>query len=223
MAVVYPLTPIDEGAMEGGVTDDLTISFIVPTNTFRTLWPENTLRKLYLNAADSAIPAVQALLDAYTAETDPSLPVTSRQTMSAQYAAETRSAAVTGSAISVVIALVGVLNFVNSMVTAIVSRKKEFAVIQSVGMTKKQLCRMLVFEGLSYAALTLAVSFVLSAAAVGIGVRAMVEGGFSTFRFTLLPLAICTPILIGLAVLIPYLCFKNLEKQSIVERLRVEM
>lgn len=221
MAVVYPLTPIDEGAMEGGVTDDLTISFIVPTNTFRTLWPENTLRKLYVNAADSAIPAVQALLDAYTAETDPSLPVTSRQTMSAQYAAETRSAAVTGSAISVVIALVGVLNFVNSMVTAIVSRKKEFAVIQSVGMTKKQLCRMLVFEGLSYAALTLAVSFVLSAAAVGIGVRAMVEGGFSTFRFTLLPLAVCTPVILAFAVLIPYVCFKNLEGQSIVERLRM--
>ena len=140
--------------------------------------------------------------------------------MSAQYAAETRSAAVTGSAISVVIALVGVLNFVNSMVTAIVSRKKEFAVIQSVGMTKKQLCRMLVFEGLSYAALTLAVSFVLSAAAVGIGVRAMVEGGFTTFRFTLLPLVICTPLLLLFAVFVPYLCFHNLEKDSLVDAVR---
>ena len=48
------------------------------------------------------------------------------------------------------------------------------------------------------------------------------RSGYSTFRFTLLPLLICTPILIGLAVLIPYLCFKNLEKQSVVERLRME-
>ena len=44
-----------------------------------------------------------------------------------------------GNTISVIIALVGVLNFINSMVTAIVSRKKEFAMIQSVGMTKRQL------------------------------------------------------------------------------------
>lgn len=35
-----------------------------------------------------------------------------------------------------------------------------------------------------------------------------------------LPLVICTPILIAFAIVIPYICFKNLEKQSIVERLR---
>lgn len=50
----------------------------------------------------------------------------------------------------------------------------------------------------------------------------MVEGGFTTFHFTLFPLMICTPILLVFAVLIPYLCFKNLEKYSIVERLRME-
>ena len=50
----------------------------------------------------------------------------------------------------------------------------------------------------------------------------MVEGGFTTFRFTLLPLVLCTPVLLIFAVLIPYLCFRNLEKHSIVERLRME-
>ena len=38
----------------------------------------------------------------------------------------------------------------------------------------------------------------------------------------LLPLAGCTPILLLFAILIPYLCFRNLEKHSIVERLRME-
>ena len=42
----------------------------------------------------------------------------------------------------------------------------------------------------------------------------------ATFHFTLLPLVICTPILLAFAVLIPVCCFKNIEKQSIVERLR---
>ena len=108
------------------------------------------------------------------------------------------------------------------MVTAIVSRKREFAVIQSVGMTKKQLNRMLVNEGLFYALLTLAASYLLSSLAVGVVVRGMVAGGFTTFRFTLLPLAVCTPILLVFAILIPYLCFRNLETHSIVERLRME-
>ena len=92
--------------------------------------------------------------------------------------------------------------------------------IQSVGMTKMQLCKLLVFEGLDYVGLTLIVSYICSALSVGVGVRAMIAGGFTTFRFTLLPLAVCTPLLLVLATLIPYLCFKNLEKDSLVERLR---
>lgn len=42
------------------------------------------------------------------------------------------------------------------------------------------------------------------------------------FCSTHLPLAACTPILLLFAILIPYLCFRNLEKHSIVERLRME-
>lgn len=222
MAVVYPLQSVDEGAYEGGVQDQLCMSFIIPTVTFQQQWPENTLRRLFFNVDDEHIPAAQEMIDAYTKTVDTSLPVTSRKTMAEQYEAETRASAVMGNTISVIIAFVGVLNFINSMVTAIVSRKKEFAMIQSVGMTKRQLRKMLICEGLDYAAITLIVSYLVSTLAVGIGVRAITANEFSTFHFTLMPLMICTPILLAFAVLIPFLCFKNLEKQSIVERLRTE-
>lgn len=222
MAVVHPLAPVDNGAAETGAPDSMEMHFILPSDMFRTLWPENTLRRLFVNVDDAHVEEVQDWLDAYTENEDNSLPVASRKTMAAQYEAETRSTAVMGNAISIIIAMVGVLNFINSMITAIVSRKREFAMIQSVGMTKKQLCRMLVYEGMYYAAITLILSYLISAAAVGFGIRAMVSGGFTTFRFTLLPLVVCTPILLVFAVLIPYLCFRNLEKQSIVERLRME-
>ena len=220
MAIVYPLNPVTQLAPQQGENGKFALSFILPTAVFREQWPDHTLRQLFLNTDDSHIESMQAFLDEYMASTNPGLPVTSRQTMAEQYQAQTRSSAVMGNAVSVVIALVGVLNFINSMVTAIVSRRREFAVMQSVGMTKKQLCRMLVNEGLYYAGLTLLFSYLISAFAVGVVVRAMVEGGFTTFRFTLLPLVACTPVLIFFAVLIPYLCFRNLDKHSIVERLR---
>lgn len=220
MAVVCPVNSIDDGAMENGGGTGFSLSFILPSETFQSLWPENTLRKLFFNIEDTHVTDAQDMLDEYTKHTDSSLPVTSRQTIEKQYKAETRASAVMGNAISIIIALVGVLNFVNSMVTAIVSRKKEFAMIQSVGMTKRQLCRMLMYEGLYYAVITLIASFLISSLAVGIGVRAMVEGGYTTFHFTLLPLVLCTPVILLFAVCIPFFCFKNLEKQSIVERLR---
>lgn len=220
MAIVYPLNPVTQLAPQQGENGKFALSFILPTAVFREQWPDHTLRQLFLNTYDSHIESMQAFLDEYMASTNPGLPVTSRQTMAEQYQTQTRSSAVMGNAVSVVIALVGVLNFINSMVTAIVSRRREFAVMQSVDMTKKQLCRMLVNEGLYYAGLTLLFSYLISAFAVGVVVRAMVEGGFTTFRFTLLPLVACTPVLIFFAVLIPYLCFRNLDKHSIVERLR---
>lgn len=222
MAVVYPLTPVMEGASEKGAPQVLELSFILPLDTFQDLYPDVSMRKLFVNVDDAHLGQTQEWLEEYTGTVDTSLPVTSRQTMAEQYEAETRSSAVMGNAVSIIIALVGILNFVNSMITAIVSRRREFAMIQSVGMTKKQLCRMLVYEGLYYAGITLAVSYAVSALAVGVVIRAMVAGGFTTFHFTLLPLGICTPVLLIFAVLIPFLCFKNLEKQSIVERLRME-
>ena len=60
----------------------------------------------------------------------------------------------------------------------------------------------------------------LSIFTVGVCVRALTAGGFTTFHFTLLPLVICTRVQLLFAVLLPYLCFRNLEKDSIVERMR---
>lgn len=218
MGVLAPIEPIVEG-----LTDEpFTLDFILPAESFGHIWPDNTLRKFFFDVDEESMQQAQTLLTDYQQQEDQRLSYSSRAEMEEQYRAEVRSSAVMGNAISVIIALVGVLNFVNSMVTAIVSRRREFAVIQSVGMTRKQLLRMLVFEGLSYTGLTLAASYALSSLAVGIGVRAMVEGGFTTFRFTLWPLFICTPVILAFAAAIPYVCFRNLEKQSLVERLRME-
>ena len=222
MAVLDEFSVVTEGAKEGGAEnkDRHYLEFIVPMETFRARWPQNTPRKVFFDVEDAHLDAAQEMLDRYSAETGVSIPLTTRTSKAAQYHRETRSSAVMGNVVSIVIALVGVLNFVNSMVTAIVSRRKEFAMMQSVGMTKSQLCKLLVWEGMDYAWITLLCTYVISSLAVGIGVRILVEGGFTTFRFTLLPLVICTPLLLLFAVLVPYLCFHDLEKDSLVERLR---
>ena len=216
MAVLRPLYPMVEGTSP---VFDLPI--VMPADVYTELWPDSNLRKFYFNVTDDMMEDASNLLTEYQQNVAIGMNVTSRQTMIEQYEAETRSSAVMGYAISIIVALVGILNFVNSMVTAIISRKKEFAMMQSVGTTKRQLRMMLIYEGIYYAGMTLVISYILGSITVGVIVPTMVAGGFSTFHFTLLPLAICTPVLIAFAVVIPYFCFKNLEKQSIVERLRM--
>ena len=77
-----------------------------------------------------------------------------------------RAISTIGLSLSVVIALIGVLNFVNAVFTSIVSRKREFAMLQSIGMTTGQLKRVIICEGISYIAaagvLSLIVETILS-------------------------------------------------------------
>ena len=53
-----------------------------------------------------------------------------------------------GGFISVILGMSGFINFINLMITNIITRKKEYAVMQSIGMTTKQLIRLIVNEGL---------------------------------------------------------------------------
>lgn len=218
MAIVRDITPITEG--KNSDTADF-LGLYIPAEDFRAMYPENTLRKYFFDVAAEDQPAAEQMLLDVQSEDDPALSFTSKQTLIDHYKEQTRASTIMAFAISFVIAVVGVLNFVNSMLTAIFSRQKEFAMLQSIGMTRRQLRNMLIDEGLYYAGITLVLSYVLSALVVGVGVRLLVAGDWTaTFHFTLLPLVICTPILLAFAVLIPVCCFKNIEKQSIVERLR---
>ena len=170
MAALKPLRPMVAG--RDSLAFDLSV--ILPADVFTKLWAGSNLRKFYFNVTDETMEDAQALLSKYQQGAAAGMNVVSRRTMIAQYESQTRASAVMGYAVSIIIALVGVLNFVNSMVTAIIARRREFALIQSVGMTKRQLRQMLAFEGLFYAGLTLLAAYTMGALSVGVFLRAMV-------------------------------------------------
>ena len=66
-----------------------------------------------------------------------------------------------GGALCAIVSVVGILNFFNAILTGILVRKREFAMLQAVGMTGRQLKKMLVTEGLLYAGATILLSIVL--------------------------------------------------------------
>lgn len=50
----------------------------------------------------------------------------------------------------IIIGVIGFMNLINSMVTSIVTRKKELGMLQAIGLTNKQLIRMLNIEATFY-------------------------------------------------------------------------
>jgi len=126
-----------------------------------------------------------------------------------------------GGILCAIIGLVGLLNFFNAMMTGILSRRREFAVLQAVGMTNRQLKTMLIYEGLFYAMSSVAAAFILSLV-VGPLAGKMLGSMFWFFeyRFTILPVLLTIPVFLLLGWLIPCMMYDNAAKCSVVEQLR---
>ena len=93
--------------------------------------------------------------------------------------------------------------------------------LQSIGMTGKQLKRMLSFEGVYYAVGTIITSVVLGVLFSVVVVRGISSGiWFFTYRFVMWPMLVIYPFLILLTVAIPALLYRQITKVSIIERLR---
>ena len=130
-----------------------------------------------------------------------------------------------GGVIGAIFALVGLINFINLVMTNIITRRHEFATMQSIGMTKKQLRKMMISESFSYVLLAGIVG-TLAAGALGMTlVKAFVQNGptslMMTFQMTLLPALIMLALFLVLAFIVPVVALRLFNNRSVVERLRV--
>lgn len=126
-----------------------------------------------------------------------------------------------GGVLCAIIGLVGALNFFNAILTSILSRKREFAVLQAVGMTNAQMKTMLVCEGLCYTLGSVAAALLLSLVITPLAGK-LLEAMFWFFssRFTVVPILLTLPVFALLGYAIPAIMYRQAAKQSVVERLR---
>lgn len=125
-----------------------------------------------------------------------------------------------GISLAAVIALIGILNFINAMVTEIFSRKHEFAMLQSIGMTNAQLQKVLIYEGFCYIGAAGIVSFLIGSLLSWKTLEALNNIlFFFDYHFQIIPFFTMMPLLTLVAVLTPLSAYNSMKKKSIVERL----
>ena len=126
-----------------------------------------------------------------------------------------------GGSISFVIALIGILNFVNVMSVSVVARKRELATLESIGMSHKQVRKMLISEGLYYAIITLIL--VLSAGnliAYGIFKLFQQQVSFAVFTYPFILAASIILVIMIICFITPERMYRSLSRETITERLR---
>ena len=156
---------------------------------------------------------------------DTDVSYTSILTMKATVSSVKNVVLLIGGVIGAIFALVGLINFINLVMTNIITRRHEFATMQSIGMTKKQLRKMMISESFSYVLLAGIVG-TLAAGALGMTlVKAFVQNGptslMMTFQMTLLPALIMLALFLVLAFIVPVVALRLFNNRSVVERLRV--
>ena len=195
--------------------------FILNDQTF--LQDSGTSDVMYyaFDTTDEANDAMEEFLRDYTENVNPQFDYESKALYAAEFEGMRSMFQLCGGALSFIVGLVGVLNFFNAILTGIIARKREFAVLQSIGMTGRQLKAMLVYEGLFYALGAAVISLILTLA---LGPVAFTAVGslfwFFTYRLTLTPFLIVVPVFALLGVLVPLAVYRSVSKSTIVERLR---
>ena len=126
-----------------------------------------------------------------------------------------------GGVLCVIIGFVGMLNFLNAILTGIFARKREFAVLQAIGMTGHQLKAMLVWEGLFQTLGSVLFSTglcIITAPILKVALEAMFW--FFSYRFTATPVLAVLPIFAILGTVLPLVAYRIVAQKSVVERLR---
>ena len=182
----------------------------------------STLPVYAFNVWDDREEDIEDFLKEYTGRVEPTMNYESKFTALAGLESMQSTAILIGGGLAVIIGLIGVLNFINAILTSILTRHREFAMLQSIGMTHKQLIKMLCYEGVLYVSLTAASSILLSLVCSLLIVRPLCgQIWFMSYRFIVWPLVLILPLLFLLGIIVPYIMYYATNKQSIVERLRI--
>ena len=131
---------------------------------------------------------------------------------------------VLGSGVSCILALIGLLNFINVMSVGIMSRKHEFATMESIGMGKKQMRTLLQYEGGIYAGVT-----IISCCTVGNLIAYLMFCMFKNveeyaqYTYPVIPILAVYLAILLICTITPLISYRSISKLTLVDRLREDL
>ena len=127
-----------------------------------------------------------------------------------------------GNSLSVILLFIGIMNFINTMSVSVTVRRHELAVLESVGMTKQQIRKMLAYEGVWYWIIPYILILSLGTA-IFTGTFFFVKSSlipYITYTYPAIPLMVSAVTVFAVCILTPLVAYRPFSGDSVVERLR---
>jgi len=124
--------------------------------------------------------------------------------------------------VSILLILLGLFNYFNSTAANLLNRRNEIAVMESIGITRKQLRTMLTAEGIYFSAI---ISTLI--ASVGSGLLLVIfkvlksRLDYAKFYFPYLGMGAIIVLIFAICIMIPLIMYRQITNESVIERLRL--
>lgn len=121
-----------------------------------------------------------------------------------------------------IIGVIGFMNLVNTMITSIVTRKKELGMLQAIGLTNKQLVKMLNSEAIYYTSGMMIGSILFGGILGYIAVIFLKKTGLSyaTYSLPIVPILLMIVCILIAQFITTYLIGRSFNKESLIDRVR---
>ena len=194
--------------------------FVMGADTFRKETGTDAILYYAFDCDDDKVDDMEQYMEEFTERND-WYDYESKQSYAERFYGMRNMFVFVGTALGFIVGMIGILNFLNAILTGILTRRKEFAVLQSVGMTGRQLNTMLMIEGVIFAGSSVVITLLLSIVLAPL-VRNVLEDmfWFFNYHFTVVPVAAIAPVFALLGASLPLAAYRYVAKKSVVERLR---
>ncbi|MFR6130892.1 MAG: ABC transporter permease [Lachnospiraceae bacterium] len=124
--------------------------------------------------------------------------------------------------VAIIVVCFSFINLVNTTITNFLSRRQEIGMLQAIGLSKRQLMKMLCYEGVLYSAFATLVTLILGAGLGFLCVQAVkTMNPYFDYSFPWLVILLYLAILLIVQFILISYTTGNLRKQSLVEQIRV--
>ena len=184
--------------------------------------PDADIQYICINAKEGQLMTLDQAIQEILAVAPGHVEYVSAARAQADYAHNQQTVALVGNGVCILMVLMGLMNYVNVMATSVQTRRRELAMMESLGMTRRQLRAMVMWEGGIYAVL----SSGLFLAGCGILWAAFsdthIDAGVLAFSFVWPP-RLVVGLVLALLVLCPCisaLAYRVSSREPVIQRLR---
>lgn len=184
--------------------------------------PDADIRNICINAEEGQLMTLDQAIQEIVAVAPSLMEYVSVAQAQADYAQNQRTVALVGNGVCILMVLMGLMNYVNVMAASVQTRRRELAMMESLGMTRRQLRAMVMWEGGIYAVLSSGLFL------AGCGILWVVfsdthiDAGVLAFSFVWPP-RLVVGLVLALLVLCPCisaLAYRVSSREPVIQRLR---